>query len=787
MFLLQTPCLATNIDFCSFDFSKQNTLIKASSDDTVQDNYQQGKLYVRVLRNVNISYQTQLSKGDSIHRHDKTLLDTHPLEKQIKQYGIYDIQPAFKLKALSDIYLVQFSANETRANLIQSLQKLRFVRYAEGVPIHRTQLIPNDLNTNQWHLEKINAPQAWDLNMGNSDVVIAIVDDAVLLNHEDLENQIWENTAEIPNNGVDDDENGYVDDLHGWDASDEDNNPNPPSNATVESFSHGTHCAGIAAAQTNNNKGIASIGFGVKIMAVKTASSGDGFLDAAVAGVAYAIAANADIISMSWGSYGHSQTEQILFNVAHEKGIVLVAAAGNEDTDDSLYPAAYNHVISVAASNSSDKRANFSNYGSTIDLIAPGTQILSTVIGGIDNYDYFSGTSMATPLVAGLSALLLSANSSLSPTDIESCMKTTALNIDANNGGFEGKLGAGRINAAAALACAMDEEIPNTPTAQISGSQTINLGETATLNITFTGQAPFSFNYSNETSDTTINDLLNSSYSFSVAPTSSTTYTLNSMADATQSGTVSGSAIITVLQPQTEDDPLIGCEDLDAGEDRTLCLGESTQLQATGGTTYSWSPTMGLDNPNSSTPIATPNMNTIYTVTSMDSNGCKSETEVRVFVSSLPYAPPIFHNLYVCDGETLQLQLTDIASISNYTYKWSPSEGLNNPNIPNPVASLTRPMTYTLTTRNFQGCTNEQEVVIQFLGIDHLDVSDAQICEGESITLHAGTNYENYLWSTGETSEAIELSQPGTYGVTVSTGRNCLESTTFSISLATSP
>jgi serine protease len=176
-------------------------------------------------------------------------------------------------------------------------------------------------------------------------------------------------------------------------------------------------------------------------------------LTGAFQGLDYAInASGCDVINMSWGGGGWSATYQTLFNIAKAKGIICVAAAGNSNTSTPMYPASYNHVISVAASASTDARASFSNFGSTIDVTAPGVGIPSCLAGATNAYGNLSGTSMASPLVAGLCALMKCYNPM--PADsIEACLKRTCDNINAQNPSFIGQLGAGRINAFQALQC----------------------------------------------------------------------------------------------------------------------------------------------------------------------------------------------------------------------------------------------------------------------------------------------------------------------------------------------
>ena len=354
---------------------------------------------------------------------------------------------------LDKTYRVVFSQINLIDNLVADFQLLSYIEYAEKVPLYKTSLAPNDLQATQWALTKINALQAWDITTGSNTVTVAIVDNAVSTTHEDLVDNIWVNPDETPNNFLDDDLNGFTDDVKGWDVADNDNDPNPPASATTGSpFVHGTHCAGIASATTNNGIGIASIGFGINIIGVKCsqdASSDQGnSLPYAYDGVFYAMRADANIISMSWGgSSGLFITGENLINTAHSLGIVLVAAAGNNNNSTAHYPSAYNNVISVGATDQADQKASFSNFGPTVDVMAPGVSIYSTLSGTNNAYGSLSGTSMACPMVAGLAGLILSENSNLSPANVESALKNGCENIDLQNPSYVGQIGSGRINA----------------------------------------------------------------------------------------------------------------------------------------------------------------------------------------------------------------------------------------------------------------------------------------------------------------------------------------------------
>ncbi len=279
----------------------------------------------------------------------------------------------------------------------------------------QTNLIPNDPqmidlwglhNTSQTGGQEdadIDAAEAWDLNTGSADVIVAVIDTGIDYTHPDLINNIWTNPGEIPGNNIDDDGNGYIDDIHGYDFANMDSDP-------FDDNLHGTHVAGTIAAQGNNGIGIAGVSWNAKVMGLKFLdSTGSGYTTGAIDAVLYATAMNADLTSNSWGGGGYSQA---LADAIAANGKLFVAAAGNSalnNDNNSHYPSSYDlpNVLAVAATDSQDQLATFSNYGATtVDITAPGQSILSTVPGG--QYQQLSGTSMATPHVSGVAALLLS-------------------------------------------------------------------------------------------------------------------------------------------------------------------------------------------------------------------------------------------------------------------------------------------------------------------------------------------------------------------------------------------
>ncbi len=398
-----------------------------------------------------------------------------PLEKiaALKDLiGKYGITKAYKPfyqadddMRLTHILQLEFTNAAKINDLIADLSSNRIVEYAEKVMLLKTHITPNDFtlagNTSSVHLNQINAANAWNIwnstSNGTTNITVAIVDNAVQRTHVDLTANIWTNPGEIPANSIDDDQNGYVDDVNGWDPADGDNNTNPTNMA----MDHGTHTSGCAAATNNNGIGASSIGWNIRIIPVKCAKNGDspssvGF---GYQGIIYAAKTKARVISCSWGGTGApSSAAQSIIDYAWSKGCIIMVSAGNDNNNVLHYPAAYNNVYAVAAVASNNVKSGFSCFGTWVDIASPGSNIFSTLPNATNNgYGQMSGTSMACPIVAGLAGLMLAKYPWMTQTDVLNCISSTAANIytiAANSAFTPNLLGAGRIEAFAAMQCA---------------------------------------------------------------------------------------------------------------------------------------------------------------------------------------------------------------------------------------------------------------------------------------------------------------------------------------------
>lgn len=354
---------------------------------------------------------------------------------------------------LACYYRFAFESSAGLQEVLSDYDGLATVQTAEPVAIHEVDFYPNDpYRSYQWALARIDAYQAWDVTHGSSTVPLAILDTGVDWDHPDLNNDIWLNTADPLGNG-DEDGNGYVDDYRGWDfvsyqsgcwggedCSGEDNNP-------MDFAGHGTHCSGIAAAETNNGIGVAGVGYNCTIMCLRIgwlASNGIAYvgMDYAAEALYYAGNKGAKAANCSWGS-SYSSYLSGAVSFANNHGVVVVSAAGNDGNQTPPYLASRNDVIAVAATDQADHKASWSNYGTWVDVAAPGVSIYSTFFN--NTYTYLDGTSMSAPHVVGEAGLICAADPSLTKTQVFNLIISSAEPI--NDYYYnQGLLGSGRIN-----------------------------------------------------------------------------------------------------------------------------------------------------------------------------------------------------------------------------------------------------------------------------------------------------------------------------------------------------
>lgn len=403
------------------------------------------------------------------------------LNEKFKTTTVEKVFPQKSTYPLANIYRLRFTTEISIPQLLESYRKDPNILWAEPNYIYRAAIEPNDpYYSSQWHLPKIQAPSAWDIEKGSASVVIGVIDTGVDTDHPDLANQIWTNADEIADNSIDDDGNGYVDDVQGWDFVLNNTDPNPKPNGLDDNneygpddgVDHGTHVAGIAAAIGNNSLGITGISWNCTILPVRVLDDeGEGNYLNVIRGIVYAVDNGADIINLSLGGpYSIEFNDAIAYAYSH--GVIIVAAAGNEDKDidqNMTSPACNdnngNHVICVAATDNNDVKTAFSNYGKIfVDVSAPGLGILSTLyydpsFGFNNYYGFYSGTSMSTPMVSGLAALIKSYKPEMSNTEIDQLILDTSNNIDDQNSGYTGLLGSGRINVFSAISAIADSSV----------------------------------------------------------------------------------------------------------------------------------------------------------------------------------------------------------------------------------------------------------------------------------------------------------------------------------------
>ena len=387
------------------------------------------------------------------------------------QHKVESLHPLFPYLArpslnpnLKRIYLLRFVPDAPLEDLkavYEQSSLIEAVEYNYLRPTLADTVVPNDpMYPEQWSLPLMKLPQAWAIEKGDRNVVIAIIDSGIDYRHDDLAPKAWINPGEIPENGLDDDGNGYVDDVYGWDFTDA---PNLQAegdylegdNEPIDEKGHGTHVAGIAGAMPDNGIGIAGVAWECPLMAIRAGLSLGGSSrmqdDDSAAAMVYAVDNGASVVNMSWGSERRSFVIQDAIDYAYARGAILVAAAGNSQKPAAIFPAGYRKVIAVASTEQNQQRFYQSNFGASVDIGAPGNVILSTQIN--NQYRLLTGTSMASPHVAGVAALILAKRPALTHEEVRHILISTADPVyqEDSDAVDERFVGAGTVNAERAL------------------------------------------------------------------------------------------------------------------------------------------------------------------------------------------------------------------------------------------------------------------------------------------------------------------------------------------------
>ena len=439
-------------------------LISFTFAQTYNPNFLDGRIMFKLKKEVKANSNELYRIDNNSFSIEESLSNYPDLEKALQGVGVTKFErPSYFTgkKELMKIYRITFTDYAKIDELVRNLSKLEIIEFAEKEPIYKTGFIPNDTyhsGTNKWYHTLVGSEAAWNISQGSNSIKIAIVDNAVFANHSDLTTFLQR------------------------DVADNDNDATPPLDYNADAgWSHGTHTAGLATADINNNLGIASLGGNVELIGVKaTPNSGtSGSVYYSYDGVQWACNNGANVVSMSFGSPTNSASFQNLINAY--PNVVFIAAAGNDNNTVLNYPGAYNNVICVGSVDANDTRSFFSSYNGTtpfVDIASPGGYsnggLLSTVYtAGGNSYAKMGGTSMATPFAAGLVGLMLSVNPAMTPAQITACLISTGVNINQNIGP--------RIDALAALQC-VQATLTGDPIPAFSGAPTsISEGQTVTF------------------------------------------------------------------------------------------------------------------------------------------------------------------------------------------------------------------------------------------------------------------------------------------------------------------
>lgn len=434
---------------------------------TIADDYRQNVIIVKVKQNTTTHKMLQ-ENPDKFNNLFNDILGSYKFETYISQntlnaLALMETKKSNNLQSLENansslgrIYRITYSNNLDPKFISRKLNNYSDFEYIEPEPISNLfSSKPNDsLYYEQYALDLIKAPEAWDSLKTNDTIIVAICDTGVDWFHEDLRDVIYTNIGETGkdskgkdknSNGIDDDGNGFVDDWHGWNVAGNgtvaDNNTKPRN----DRGSHGTFIAGIVGARINNFIGIAGVAQNVKILPVKILLDTNYFyLKNEYEGILYSYIAGASVANCSWGSDEKSSANQEIINYVSNGGMLVVAPAGNTGKENLLYPASYKRVLSVASTNWNDRKSTFSTYNSEVDLTAPGNDIYSTM--PYNQYESYDGTSYASAIVSGVAAMARLAFPNMDIDQISELLKASTDNIYSINN-YNEKIGKGRVNA----------------------------------------------------------------------------------------------------------------------------------------------------------------------------------------------------------------------------------------------------------------------------------------------------------------------------------------------------
>lgn len=500
--------------------------LNSSSTNPTQASFKVNEAIIKFKASTNQSIKSNLQFQFSHNSNERPVL-SHFTPLQVQSFSTKQSLTQNEPLFLSELRALNLESYEryTTLNAIKALNQRDDIEYAEPNYIRTIKQVPNDTHySKQWHYPAINLPQAWDLTTGtpdSGDVIVAVIDTGVFLGHEDLDDQLV---------------NGYdfiADPVNAADGNGIDTNPDDPGDGAQSGTSswHGTHVSGTIAAESNNISGVTGVSWGAKIMPLRVLGAQGGTTYDIAQAVLFAAglpndsgtipAQKADIINLSLGGPGFSQTSQNTYNQAIAAGVIVIAAAGNENSSQLSYPASYDGVISVAASDFDNNRAPYSNFGSQIDITAPGGDgskdnnndghadgIFSLLVDDSTNirksaYVFYQGTSMASPHVAGVIALMRSVHPGLTPNDVDILLASGSITNDIGVSGRDDIFGYGLIDALKAVneaqALANGGVIPVLPPLFTASPSTLTLGFNSSSSITVS-------NTGSEASVTSVND-----------------------------------------------------------------------------------------------------------------------------------------------------------------------------------------------------------------------------------------------------------------------------------------